>query len=80
MVIVAPIYHGCVIYPIRNGPSNSIPILNENGPIHLIHLSLKKEPFPLILYSHIPVRNSRAASPGSAFIDRLLMLSLPDVK
>ena len=64
MVKVAPIYHGFVIYPIRNGPANSILILNENRPIHLIHLSLKKDPFPSILYSHIPVRTSRAASPG----------------
>ena len=64
MVRVEPIFHGCVIYPIRNVPSNPIPILNENGPIHLIHLSLKKDPFPSISYSHIPVRNSRAASPG----------------
>ena len=61
MVRVAPIYHG---YPIRNGPANSIPILNENRPIHLIHLSLKKDPFPSILYSHILVRNGRAASLG----------------
>ena len=64
MVRVEPIFHGCVIYPIRNGPANPIPTLNESCPIHLIHLSLKKDPFPSILYSHIPVRNSRAASPG----------------
>ena len=39
--------------------------MNENHPIHHIHLSLKKDPFPSISYSHIPVRNSRAAPPGS---------------
>ena len=64
MVRVAPIYHGCVIYPMRNGPDNSIPILSENHPIHLIHLRLKNDPLPSILYSHIPVRNSRAAPLG----------------
>ena len=41
----------------------------ENLHIHLIQLSLKKYPFPSILYSHIPVRKSIAAPPpppGSA--------------
>ena len=63
MVRVEPIFHGCVMHPIRNGPASSIPILNENRPIHLIHVSVKKDPFPSILYSHIPVRNSRTAPP-----------------
>ena len=46
MVRVALIYHdGCAIYPMRNGLANSIPILNENLHIPLIHLSLKKDPF-----------------------------------
>ena len=59
---VAPIY-GHFKYPMWNGPANSIPILNENRPIIFIRLSLKKDPFPLISYSHIPERNSRAAPP-----------------
>ena len=57
-------YHGRFEYPIWNGPANSIPILNENLPIHLIHLSVEKDPFPSISYSHIPVRSSRAAPLG----------------
>ena len=44
------------------GLSNCIPILNENCPIHLIHLGAKKDPIPSISYSHIPLRNNRAAS------------------
>ena len=36
MVRFEPILHGCVINPIRNGPANSIPTLNENRHIHLI--------------------------------------------
>ena len=48
--------------PLWNVPPNSMPILNENCPIRLIHLCLRKDPFPWISYSHIPVRNSRAVS------------------
>ena len=40
-----------------------------NCPIHLIHLSLKMDPFPSISYSYIPVRDSRGASPGLHTID-----------
>ena len=39
-----------VKHPIENGQAISMPILNENHPIHLILLSLKKDPFPLISY------------------------------
>ena len=34
-------YCGCFIYFIWNGPANSMSILNEYCPIHLIHLSLR---------------------------------------
>ena len=57
-------YHVGFKYPIWNGLDDSIPILNENCPIHLIHVSVKKGTFPSISYSHIPVRNSRAAPLG----------------
>ena len=80
IVRVAPICHGCVIYLVRNGSADSIHILNENHPIHLIHLGLKKDPFPSILYSHIPVRNSRAA-PGSLFHPVIQLLNeINDIK
>ena len=56
-------YHGRFESPIWNGCANSIPILDGNRPIHLIHLSDEKDPFPSISYSHIPVRSSRAPPP-----------------
>ena len=48
MVRFATIYHGCVLYPIRNGSTNSIPILNKK----LSHssLSLESQKGPVSFY------------------------------
>ena len=49
-----------VKYPIWNGLTNSIPILNENHPIHLIYLSIKKDPFTLISHSKHPGKKQQS--------------------
>ena len=57
-------------------PANVKPILNENHPTHFIHLSLKNDTFPLILYSYISVRNSRATSPSLLVIPLMMTFLL----
>ena len=56
-----------------NGLANSILILDENRPIHLIHLNLQKDPFSLIYSGPIsfdilthPDKKQQSWPPGSA--------------
>ena len=58
-------YYHCFRGPIWNRLANSKPILNENRPIHLIDLSLEKNPFPLRPYSHILVKKPAELPPPS---------------